>query len=68
MHDLAKSVDAAAGPQHPALGGSAVTVLAFPREGEACVSMRSAHCDPTVYALRSVRRGESGGAVASAMA
>jgi hypothetical protein len=71
MHDLAKSVDAAAGPQHPALGGSRGHRIGLsPHEGGGLrVEAAGLIAIQTVYALRvGTFEAESGGAVASAMA
>ena len=71
VHDLARSVDAVAGPKHPALGGSCGH-----RIGLSVYEGKALHADAigriaaqTVYALRvGTIDAESGGAVASAMA
>jgi len=71
MQDLAKSVDAAAGPQHPALGDSRGHRIGLsPQEGEGLhVDAAGRIAIQTVYALRvGTLDAESGGAVASAMA
>jgi hypothetical protein len=71
VHDLATSVDAVAGPKHPALGGSHGH-----RIGLSVYEGKALHADAigriasqTVYALRvGTIDAESGGAFASAMA
>jgi hypothetical protein len=71
MHDLARSVDAAAGPQHPALGGNRVHRIGLSlHEGEGMhVDAAGRIAVQTVYALRvGTLEAEGGGAVASAMA
>jgi Xaa-Pro aminopeptidase len=71
VHDLARSVDAAVGPQHPALGRSRGHRIGLsPHEGQGLhVDSAGRIAAQTVYALRvGTFEAESGGAVASAMA
>jgi hypothetical protein len=71
VQDLAKSVDAAAGPQHPALGGSRGHRIGLsPQEGESLhVDAAGRIAVQTVYALRvGALEAGNGGVVASAMA